>query len=216
MLEIDGARYSGSGTIVRQAVVLAALTGQAVHITNARSRRAKPGLQLQHVRVVEAIRELVKGSVEGVSQGSQELRFWPGRKLGGLSTYVWDIGSAGSATLLALAVLPLIAFAPHPIESELRGGVFQDFAPSFFHLDEVMLPLIQRMGVHAELVMCRPGYVPRGGGILKLSTKPLESWLRAVAHSEQGNLENITGIALASHLENALSREGWRTQPTEP
>ena len=32
MLEIDGSRYSGSGTIVRQAVMFAALTGQAVHI----------------------------------------------------------------------------------------------------------------------------------------------------------------------------------------
>jgi len=34
--EIDGLRYSGSGTIVRQAVVFAALTNQAVHIVMAR------------------------------------------------------------------------------------------------------------------------------------------------------------------------------------
>lgn len=50
MLEIDGSRYSGSGTIVRQAVVFAALTGQAVHIVKARVRRPTPGLRPQHIR----------------------------------------------------------------------------------------------------------------------------------------------------------------------
>jgi RNA 3'-terminal phosphate cyclase len=79
MIEIDGSCYSGSGTIVRQAVVLSALTGQPVHIRNARAHRAKPGLQPQHIRVVEAIRELVDGRTEGISRGSQELSFWPGR-----------------------------------------------------------------------------------------------------------------------------------------
>lgn len=55
MIEIDGGRYSGSGTIVRQAVAFSALTGQAVHIVNARVRRPKAGLRAQHVRTVEAI-----------------------------------------------------------------------------------------------------------------------------------------------------------------
>jgi RNA 3'-terminal phosphate cyclase (ATP) len=201
MVEIDGSSHSGSGTIVRQAIVLAALTGQPLHIRNARARRAKPGLQPQHVRVAEAIRELVNGNTEGVSQGSQELRFWPGRERGAAGHYLWDIGSAGSTTLLALGVLPVLAFASQPVTAELRGGVFQDFAPSFFHVHEVMLPLLARMGVQAELLMSRPGYVPTGGGILQLATKPSQGYLRAAIREEQGLLESLTGIALASHLE---------------
>ena len=82
MVEIDGSRYSGSGTIVRQAVVLAALTGRAVHIVNARMGRPKAGLRPQHVRVVEAIRQLVNGQAEGVHEGSQELLFTPGEPAG--------------------------------------------------------------------------------------------------------------------------------------
>ncbi len=33
MIEIDGSRYAGSGSIVRQAVAYAALTGQAVEVS---------------------------------------------------------------------------------------------------------------------------------------------------------------------------------------
>ncbi len=202
MVEIDGSRYSGSGTIVRQAIVLAALTGQPVHITNARAHRAKPGLQPQHVRVVEAIRELVDGSTEGGSRGSQEVKFSPRQMRGDAAHYLWDIGSAGSTTLLALAALPVLAFTPKPAEAELRGGIFQDFAPSFYHLQRVMLPLLCRMGMQAELEMCRPGYVPTGGGILRLSTKPKQGCLRPLIHDRMGGLECLSGIALASHLES--------------
>jgi len=34
MLHLDGSRFSGSGTVVRFGVPLAALTGQALHLTN--------------------------------------------------------------------------------------------------------------------------------------------------------------------------------------
>ena len=73
MIEIDGSRYSGSGTIVRQSVLFSALTGQAVHIVNARVRRPRPGLRHQHIRAAEAISELVNGEAEGLVPGSQEV-----------------------------------------------------------------------------------------------------------------------------------------------
>lgn len=201
MIEIDGSRFSGSGTIVRQAVVLAALTGTPVHVLNARLRRAKPGLQPQHVRVVEAIRELVDGRTEGVSRGSREFSFWPGGVKAGAPQYAWDIGSAGSTTLLALAALAVMVFAQSPVEAEIRGGIFQDYAPSFFHLRDVMLPLLRRMGVQAEVEMKRPGYVPVGGGILQLRTNPIEACLQPVIRDAPGNFEGISGTALASRLE---------------
>ena len=58
-----------SGTIVRQAVAFSALIGQPVHIVHARTRRPKPGLGHQHIRVVQAIGELVNGTAEGLSPG---------------------------------------------------------------------------------------------------------------------------------------------------
>jgi RNA 3'-terminal phosphate cyclase (ATP) len=187
MIEIDGSRYSGSGTIVRQSVALAALTEQPVHVINARSRRLKPGLQPQHARVVEAIRELVNGRTEGVSRGSQEFSFWPGKIRPGAGPYLW--------------ALPVMAFTADPLEAELRGGVFQDFAPSFFHLQHVMLPLLRSMGLEASIEMVRPGYVPKGGGVLRLTTLPLSGCLRPIIHDAEQPVERLWGISLASHLE---------------
>ncbi len=199
MIEIDGSRYSGSGTIVRQAVAFAALTGRPVHIVNARVRRPNPGLRPQHIRVVEAIREVVNGTAEGLAPGSQELWFRPGR-LRAERRYVWDIGTAGSTTMLGLALLPVLAFAPTPVSVELRGGLFQDFAPSVFHLQYVMAPLLKRMGLGVEVRMERPGYVPKGEGILRLSVAPPQMPLQSVTLEEAGAVRRIWGIALASHL----------------
>lgn len=78
MLIIDGSRHSGSGTIVRQAVAFSALTGQAVPMVNARRKRDRPGLRPQHIRVVEAVAELVNGRAEGLTPGSQEFTFRTG------------------------------------------------------------------------------------------------------------------------------------------
>ncbi len=68
MLEIDGSRHSGSGTIVRQAVALAALTATAIHIVNIRVKRPKPGLRRQHMQAVDSIRQLVDGTCDGLAQ----------------------------------------------------------------------------------------------------------------------------------------------------
>lgn len=200
MLEIDGSRYSGSGTIVRQAVALAALTGTAVRIVNVRVRRPKPGLRRQHVQVVESIRQLVGGATEGVTPGSKELVFRPGKPATRTRHYVWDIGSAGSTTALALAVLPVLAFGSFPVLSELRGGLFQDFAPSFYHLEHVLLPLVRRMGLEVTVQMNRPGYVPTGGGIVRLAVAPVRRPLQPLALDQAGTVERVWGIALSSRL----------------
>lgn len=200
MLTIDGSRYSGSGTIVRQAVAFSALISQPIHMINVRAKRDKPGLRPQHLRVVEAIAELMNAGTEGLVQGSQEFVFHPGSLKAGRH-YSWDIGSAGSTTMLALGMLPVLAFSGSPVTVELRGGLFQDFAPSAFHLQQVVLPLLCKMGLKAQIEIVRPGYVPRGGGILHLAVKPLIGTLQAVMREKSGPVTKLWGIALSSHLE---------------
>ncbi|MBI4000195.1 MAG: RNA 3'-phosphate cyclase [Nitrospira defluvii] len=224
MLTIDGSRYSGSGTIVRQAVAFAALTGQSIHVVKARAKRDKPGLRPQHIRVIEAIAELVQGRAEGQAPGAQEFTFRPGPlKIG--RHYCWDIGSAGSTTMLGLGLMPVLAFAASRVTVELRGSLFQDFAPSVFHLQQVLLPMLQGMGLHVEVEIERPGYVPRGDGILRLAVTPLTKPFRAITADRPGPVTRIWGIALSSHLEqrqvsrrmadaarDALAKAGYRAE----
>jgi RNA 3'-terminal phosphate cyclase (ATP) len=200
MLTIDGSRFSGSGAVVRQAVAFSALTGQPIRMVNVRAKREKPGLRAQHLRVIEAVAELVNGHTEGLVLGAREFVLRPS-SLKVERSYRWDIGSAGSTTMLALGILPVLAFSGSPVTVELRGGLFQDFAPSAFHLQHVVLPLVCRMGLQATIEIVRPGYVPRGAGVLRLSVKPLSGILRAIVQEEVGPVTRVWGIALSSHLE---------------
>lgn len=201
MIEIDGSLHSGSGTIVRQAVAYAALTGQPVHICNARARRRHPGLRPQHLRAIQAICELTGGTLDGAGVASRSFTFRPG-DAEPTGRYVWDIGTAGSATMLALAVLPVLALRGRGAQAEIRGGLFQDFAPSVFHLQRVILPLLAQMGLAAELDMIRPGYVPAGEGVIRLTVPPAGGPLRPLTPRRGDSPALIWGISLASHLDD--------------
>lgn len=100
--------------------------------------------------------------------------------------------------MLALAVLPVLALACHPTSVQIRRGLFQDFAPSFYH-QYVMLPFFRRMDLVADMSMDRPGYVPRGEGQLSLHVTPVTHNLRPQVLGEGGPVQRIWGIALASH-----------------
>ncbi|WP_406176226.1 RNA 3'-terminal phosphate cyclase [Streptomyces sp. NBC_00996] len=200
LLEIDGAACAGSGMIVRQAVAYAAVTGTPVHLHHVRARRPRPGLRRQHLGAVEAVRMLVGGTVEGASLGSREFTFCPGgeRPRG---QYAFDVGTSGSATALSLALLPVLATADEqPIRVELTGGLFQDRAPSAFHLQHVLAPLLARMGLAVAVTLVRPGYVPTGGGVLRLEVRP-DGPLAPLDAERPGPVRSVWGIALASHLQ---------------
>jgi RNA 3'-terminal phosphate cyclase (ATP) len=201
VLEVDGSRFSGSGTIVRQAAGYSALTGMPVRVVNARANRPSAGLRPQHVAAVRAVRDLVGGELEGATVGAGEFVFHPGasRPEG---SFRWEVGSAGSTTALALAILPVLALNGRGVDVELRGGVFQDFAPSLFHLGQIMRPLLERMGVDMGLELIRPGYVPKGDGIIRLTVPPADDPLRPLVLLECGAPEHVWGIALASHLKD--------------
>jgi len=200
MIYVDGGLKSGSGTIVRYAVSLAALLGEELVLTNIRAKRDKPGLRPQHLRAIEAVVEICGGRLEGGEVGSREIKFkGEGDIRGGY--YEWDIGTAGSTTMLAMTILPVACFASHPLSLRISGGLFQDFAPSAFHMQSVLFPILGRMGLEARLDIIRPGYVPKGGGIIEVKVKPVKEKITPIKLLEQGNIIDIKGVALSSHLQ---------------
>jgi RNA 3'-terminal phosphate cyclase (ATP) len=199
MIHIDGAQRSGSGTIVRFATAFAALLRRPLHVFNARAKREKPGLRPQHVAAVRACAELCGAHTEGLAVGSREFTFIPGAPIRG-GAFAWDIGTAGSTTMLALGILPVACFADAPVTSRITGGVFQDFAPSPHHMQHVLAPLLAPMGVSVELEVQRAGYVPRGGGVIELRVRPVRGSLAPLRLTQQGVVRTVSGIAFSSHL----------------
>jgi RNA 3'-terminal phosphate cyclase (ATP) len=200
MIHIDGSEKSGSGTILRYAMALASLLGQELEMINIRASRKRPGLRPQHLRSVLACSEITGGRVEGAETDSTHIRYHPGMG-SNRRTYAWDIGTAGSTTMLAFSILPLALFSRSPLRLRITGGLFQDFAPGAYHMQQVLLPLLGRMGVRASLKVVRPGYVPKGGGVIEMTCHPVKGRLPPLSLETQGQVKHIRGVSLASHLQ---------------
>jgi RNA 3'-terminal phosphate cyclase (ATP) len=198
-IEIDGSCHSGSGTIVRYSVALATLLCRPVHLINARVKRDQPGLRRQHLASVLAAAEVCGGSVEGATVGATAFTYRPGPSIRG-GSYAWDIGTAGSATMLTLGLLPILAFADGPVEARVTGGIFQDFAPSPHHMKHVLASALAPMGLRVDVRVLRAGYVPHGVGILEVRVEPHSTPLAAFRRVEPLPVTHVQGIAFASHL----------------
>lgn len=214
MIYVDGGQKSGSGTIVRFAVSLATLLGEELHLTNIRAKREKPGLRPQHLKAIQAIQQICDGSLTGGEIGSKEIRFKPGGRVRG-GYYKWDIGTAGSTTLLVMTLLPAACFSRDAVSLKVSGGLFQDFAPSAYHLQYVLFPLLNKMGITARLNIIRPGYVPRGGGIIEVEVEPVTGKIKPIELLSQGRVTTIEGIALSSHLRERKVSERMVTKCNE-
>ena len=199
MIYIDGSAKSGSGTMVRYAVALSSLLSEELCIKNIRAKRDKPGLRPQHLAAVMACAQMCSSHVEGAAVNSKEIVYIPGGKIKG-GHYQWEIGTAGSTTLLVMTLLPLALFAEEETVLRISGGLFQDFAPSAHHMQYVFFPTLEKMGIEAELEVIRPGYVPRGDGIIQVNIKPISNGIKPLKLLKQGKVKEVTGLALSSHL----------------
>jgi RNA 3'-terminal phosphate cyclase (ATP) len=171
-----------------------------------------------------ACAQLCNARVEGAVVNSREIVYKPGGRIKG-GYYQWEIGTAGSTTLLVMTLLPLAIFAEEEIELRISGGLFQDFAPSAHHMQHVLFPTLGKMGIQAELEVIRPGYVPRGGGIIRVNIKPVSNGVKPLQLPTQGKVKKVTGLALSSRLreprvsqrmaeecQKTLAKQGYRAR----
>jgi len=167
---VDGSEGEGGGQILRTSLALACITGKTLHIENIRAARRNPGLARQHLSCVHAARQICEGQCEGAALSSQSLRFQPGPVRGG--DFTFDIGSAGSASLVVQTVLPALFMANGPSTVTVTGGTHNPWAPPFDFLSETFLPAIENAGFDARCELNKHGFFPAGGGKITLHIQP--------------------------------------------
>jgi len=198
MLEIDGSKKSGSGTILRLSVALAGILGEPLHIYNIRKKRTQPGLRPQHLEAVLAAAKLCNANVRGASLGSQELWFEPGEIEGG--EIGAEIGTAGSIPMLMMTVLPLCIFAKQPVDLRvLKGGTDVRHSPTINYLRHIFLQVLARIGLKASIQVHRYGYYPKGMGEVTLRVEPSKN-LSPVRLEEFGEIKETGGISVCTFL----------------
>ncbi|MGB3111841.1 MAG: RNA 3'-terminal phosphate cyclase, partial [Candidatus Omnitrophota bacterium] len=201
LIDIDGSLKSGSGTIVRYSLSLASILKKEIRIRNIRVKTKRSGLRHQHLKTAQACCELTGGSAENLKLKATDIKYFPGEKIRG-GKFSWDIGTAGSTTMMSLCLLPLGLFADKGSCYTISGGLFQDFAPNAFHVKYVLTNLLRRFSVWADIEIIKPGYVPTGGGIVEVKVKPITGKLKPLRLSEQGKITQIKGVAISSHLKD--------------
>lgn len=195
MIEIDGAYGEGGGQILRMSVALSAVTGIPVQIFNIRAHRPDPGLKRQHMTAIESVARLCNARVDGLALGSTKVTFYPNNLQGG--EYQFDIGTAGSVTLVLQACLLPSLFAKQNVHLKLRGGTDVKWAPPWDYFANVMLPLLRRMGVDVNSRLIRRGYYPIGEGEVEVNIKP-SSTIEFPSFNE--TVEQVEGIVHSSQL----------------
>jgi RNA 3'-terminal phosphate cyclase (ATP) len=160
---LDGGAGEGGGQILRTALSLSAITAKPFAIHRIRHNRIKPGLRPQHREATRAAAALCGAETDGVEVGSTRLEFRPGRRVEA-GEYAFDIGTAGSTTLLFQTLCYPLALAGGPSQLTLRGGTHQKHSPSFHYLALVWAPALARLGFPVELALQAAGFYPEGGG----------------------------------------------------
>jgi len=196
-IEIRGDMLEGGGQIVRFSCALAAVAGRPVRVTNVRARRSPPGLRAQHLAALRALVEVTRGEAEGLYVGSREVYFRPGAPRAG--SYRFDVGTAGSTTLVLQALLPALAYAPGRAALTLIGGTNNPLAPPVEYVEQVLLPALGEMGVVAAVRLRRRGFYPKGGGILEATVEPV-AFVKPVEMTRFTEPKAVSSLAYSSRL----------------
>jgi len=215
MRAIDGARGEGGGQVLRTALSLSLLTGEAVEVVNIRAGRQRPGLLRQHLCAIKLAAQIGRAEVEGAETGSRRIVFRPREATPG--HYEISVGTAGSTTLVLQAVLPALLLAPRPSTLVLEGGTHNPLAPPHDFLVQAFVPLLNRMGAQISLQLERPGFYPAGGGRIRVAVQPAGK-LAPLELLERGAVRSQSATASVAALSPEIakrelavlkSRLGW-------
>jgi RNA 3'-terminal phosphate cyclase (ATP) len=202
MIEIDGSLGEGGGQVLRTSLTLSLITGESLRITNIRARRPKPGLRAQHLAAIRAATAVGQARVEGDSIGSTNLIFHSGKIRSG--DYSFDIGTAGSTSLLLQTIFLPLSLAGASSEIGLTGGTHVPWSPCFHYLDWHWIKFMQQAGFDAKLSLEKAGYYPGGGGKIRLKIRPICA-LSSLHLLNRGELKRIQGISAVSNLSPSIA-----------
>ena len=216
MIDIDGSFGEGGGQILRTSLSLSLITHTPFRLRNIRQRRAKPGLQRQHLTAVRAAAALGRAAVTGDAVGSSELSFTPGQVMAG--DYHFPIGTAGSTSLVFQTVLPPLLMARGSSELLLEGGTHNTGAPPFDFIAGAVLPHLRAMNARVDIALERHGFVPAGGGRWRARIEGGRA-LRPLELHHRGEVRRCLTRALLSRLPDHIAQReidtisattGWR------
>lgn len=197
MIRIDGSQGEGGGQILRTALSLSMCLKEPVRIVNIRAGRAKPGLLRQHLTCVHASQAICDAQVKGDVLGSKVIEFIPNDIKA--ENYHFNIGTAGSTSLVFQTILPALSRADNHCSVLLEGGTHNQQAPSYDFIVHSFLYTLKEMGYQVETELLRYGFYPHGGGQWCAQIKPVDT-IKPFQLSDRGELIKRLAVATSVNL----------------
>ncbi|MCF7867051.1 RNA 3'-terminal phosphate cyclase [Candidatus Woesearchaeota archaeon] len=195
MIEIDGSFEEGGGQILRTSIAMSLHTQKPFRITKIRSNRPKPGLSQQHLKCLELALKLSKSKCSGMHIGSEEIEFLPG-KIKETKNIDFDIGTAGSITLLLQSIILPYILSERKIRLKITGGTDVNWSPPIDFYEKLLIPELRKI-TDIEISVLKRGYYPKGKGLVELKIKGTNRYQK-INLTNTGSLKSIQGICHSS------------------
>jgi RNA 3'-phosphate cyclase len=154
------------------------------------------------------MKSICNAETRGLSIGSCDLEFTPGDIQPG--KYNFDIGTAGSITLIFQACLLSAIRTIKPITIRLTGGTDVQWSPSWDYFTHIFLSSLKNMGITTDTTLIKRGYYPQGGGEAMITLYPVKK-MDSFVFDEHPVYTKCTGNI---HISNLPDQIGQRIKHT--
>ena len=201
MIDIDGSMMEGGGQLLRMSTSYSSIIGEPIKVYNIRAKRRDPGLKPQHLTTLTAAAKISNAETTGAYIGSSKITFKPNTIQGG--DYNFDIGTAGSISLLLQCINPILLYANKKSRMSIKGGTAVKWSPPIPFLENIVYEALHSMEATSRIEIIKHGFYPKGGGEIIQQTEPVTS-IKPLKLTKP-NIKQIKGISLCGALPEHVS-----------
>jgi RNA 3'-terminal phosphate cyclase (ATP) len=206
LIVIDGANGEGGGALLRTALIMSALTQQALRIDNVRGATRHPFLDAEDLTLIRALSKSCNAEVTGGEIGSTSVTFLPTQRPRNVNSHLesirTDAGRGPNALVILNALLPVLARTGAYSSVLIEGETYGFNSLSYDYFANVTLEALKKAGLFAIPDLLRAGYGRDSEGQVALDIEP--SALQGIEWTDRGPLRSLRGIVSTCALPKAV------------